>query len=103
MRCCGFHEGKTRNVPGLSARRAWLPITPNLRNWRAQMSEDHVQRFEAVADDLLEALGYERAFPELAAPLRTRAAELRDRVAAETRARRRPVPAARFAGSRAAR
>lgn len=89
-----FHEGRTRNEPGLSAKRAWLPITPNLRNWREQMAADDTERFEAVAGTLLDELGYERAFPRPRAELRRRAAELRERVSADLRATRRPVPAA---------
>ena len=58
-----FHEGKTRAEEGLSAKKARLPPTPGLRDWRTQMPEDAVERFEAVAGDLLEELGYPRACP----------------------------------------
>jgi hypothetical protein len=58
-----FHEGHTRDDPGLSAKRSWLPITPGLRDWRTQMSADEVERFEAAAGDLLDELGYARAVP----------------------------------------
>ena len=57
-----YHEGKTRYKLGLSAKKAWLPPTPGLRNWRTQMAERDVELFEAIAGDLLSALGYERAF-----------------------------------------
>jgi hypothetical protein len=87
-----FHEGRTRREPGLTAKQAWLPITPNLRNWREQMPSEATERFEAVAGELLEELGYERAFPRPRAELRARADELRERAAAELRARQRPVP-----------
>ena len=87
-----FHEGRTRHEPGLSAKRARLPITPNLRNWREQMSTDAVERFEAVAGELLEELGYDRAFPRPRADLQARADDLRERAAAELQTRRRPVP-----------
>lgn len=89
-----FHEGRTRHEPELSAKRAWLPITPNLRKWREQMPAEETERFEAVAGGLLEALGYERAFPRPRAELLRRAAEFRDRVGADLRARGQPVPAA---------
>ncbi|MFQ5740207.1 MAG: sulfotransferase [Acidobacteriota bacterium] len=56
-----FHRGKTRRKPGLSAKKAWLPPTPGLRDWRTQMKESDVELFEAIAGDLLSALGYERA------------------------------------------
>jgi hypothetical protein len=89
-----FHEGRTRNAPGLSAKRAWLPITPNLRNWREQMPAEETERFEAVAGRLLDELGYERAFPRPRAELQRRAAEFRDRVGADLHAHRQPVPSA---------
>jgi hypothetical protein len=60
-----FHEGRTKSEPGLSAKHAWLPITPGLRDWRTQMAAEDVERFEAVAGDLLGELGYERAVPHL--------------------------------------
>jgi hypothetical protein len=56
-----FHEGRTKHEPGHSAKRAWLPPTPGLRDWRAQMAHEHVEDFEAAAGDALEAFGYERA------------------------------------------
>jgi hypothetical protein len=56
-----FHEGKTRREPGLSAKKAWLPPTPGLRDWRTQVSERDAQLFEALAGDLLSELGYERS------------------------------------------
>src|SRR5688572_8645643 len=33
-----FHEGRTRSKPGLSAKKAWQPVTAGLRNWRQQMA-----------------------------------------------------------------
>jgi hypothetical protein len=65
-----FHEGRTRHEQGLSAKHAWLPPTPGLREWRSQMSMDQVQQFEAAAGDALEELGYERAVraPDRAPP-----------------------------------
>jgi hypothetical protein len=56
-----FHEGRTKPEPGLGAKHSWLPITPGLRDWRTQMAAEDVERFEAVAGDLIEALGYPRA------------------------------------------
>jgi hypothetical protein len=58
-----FHEGRTRNNPSLDAKDAWLPITPGLRDWRTQMSAEHVERFEAAAGELLDELQYARAVP----------------------------------------
>jgi sulfotransferase family protein len=65
-----YHEGKTRHRAGLSTKKAWLPPTPGLRDWRTQMSGRDIELFEALAGDLLSMLGYERAFqaisPEIA-------------------------------------
>jgi hypothetical protein len=58
-----FHERRRRNEPGLGAKAAWLPITPGLRDWRGQMPPGQLERFEAAAGDLLNELGYPRAYP----------------------------------------
>jgi hypothetical protein len=56
-----YHVGRTRDEPGLSAKSAWLPPTPRLRDWRSAMSDRNVELFEALAGDLLAELGYGRA------------------------------------------
>jgi Sulfotransferase family len=58
-----FADGKTRDEPGLSAKRAWLPATPGLREWRKEMRPEDTEVFEAAAGDALEELGYERSVP----------------------------------------
>jgi hypothetical protein len=58
-----FHEGRTKMKPNLDAKRAWLPITSGLRDWRTQMPAEDLERFEAAAGDLPEELGYPRACP----------------------------------------
>jgi hypothetical protein len=58
-----FYEGREKADFGLGAKKAWRPITPGLRDWRSQMILDDIERFEAAVGDLLEELGYERAFP----------------------------------------
>jgi hypothetical protein len=58
-----YHVGQTRSQPGLSAKSAWLPPTPGLRDWRSSMAEQDVELFEALAGDLLSSLGYERLIP----------------------------------------
>ena len=55
-----YHVGRTSSQPGLSTKRAWLPPTPGLRDWRTSMRERDVELFEALAGDLLSALDYER-------------------------------------------
>jgi hypothetical protein len=65
-----YHEGRMRDKPGLSAKQAWLPPTPGLRDWQQEMSEADLEVFEAAAGDLLSELGYQRTrttvSPELA-------------------------------------
>ena len=53
-----FHEGRTRDEPGLDAKHAWLPPTAGLRDWRTQLAPGDVERFEAAAGALLAELGY---------------------------------------------
>jgi hypothetical protein len=59
-----FHERKDRAASGLDAKHAWLPATPGLRDWRAEMPSEDVRRFEASAGALLEELGYARGAPD---------------------------------------
>jgi hypothetical protein len=88
-----FHKGRTRPEPGLSAKKAWQPVTPGLRRWQEQMTPGDVVRFEALAGDLLSELGYERAADASATEL-AHATSLRVAFVDEARARRRPIPAA---------
>jgi hypothetical protein len=53
--------------------RLFLPPTQGLRDWRRQMSGEHVALFEAVAGDALTRMGYERATPRVGATTRLRA------------------------------
>jgi hypothetical protein len=87
-----FHEGRQRADLRLSAKKAWLPPTPGLRDWRTQMAADEVERFEAAAGELLDELGYERAVPEPSAEARHLAAGLRDAFTDELRSRGRRLP-----------
>jgi hypothetical protein len=89
-----FHEGRTRSTPGLSAKKAWRPVTAGLRSWREQMASDDVRRFEAAAGALLDELGYERAAASASGEELTSAARLRVGFSDHARDRRRPVPAA---------
>jgi hypothetical protein len=60
-----FAEGKTRtDLPYArkTPKKAWLPITSGMRNWRTEMPVKDIQRFEAAAGNLLEELGYQRNF-----------------------------------------
>jgi hypothetical protein len=75
---CRFHEGRTRDAVQRSAKKAWLPPTRGLRDWRSQMAPDDVELFEAAAGDLLQRLGYERACPAPGEAALTRAAHVRE-------------------------
>src|SRR5262249_17602288 len=44
-----FNEGRVRREGGLSAKKAWLPPTAGLRDWRTQMKPKDVELFEALA------------------------------------------------------
>jgi hypothetical protein len=72
-----FHVGRARHEPGLSAKKAWLPPTQGLRDWRVQLSHDDQQLFEALAGDLLSQLGYERRFDPVAPGVKARASRYR--------------------------
>ena len=56
-----FNEGKVREDSRRSAKSAWLPPTKGLRDWRNDMSARDIELFEALAGNLLDELGYERA------------------------------------------
>jgi hypothetical protein len=72
-----FHVGRQRDDPGLSAKEAWLPPTPGLRDWREQLAPHDLELLEALAGDLLTDLGYERAYPTISEPIEARAATYR--------------------------
>ncbi len=65
-----YYKGKASEAKGLSANAAWRPPTKGLRDWRRQMLPDDIERFEAVAGDLLDALDYQRAYPVISAVVR---------------------------------
>ncbi len=89
-----FHEGRTRDEPGLDAKKAWRPVTRGLRSWRTQLPREDVVRFEAAAGALLDELGYERATASVPRVEAERAARVRAAFASEVVARGRPVPRA---------
>jgi hypothetical protein len=47
-----------------------MPPTKGLRDWRTEMSQEDLVKFELVAGDLLGRLGYERAVPDATAKRR---------------------------------
>lgn len=72
-----YHEGKARPNSQLSAKKAWLPPTSGLRNWREQMAERDVELFEAIAGDLLNDLGYTRFVETIPAEIEEIARQVR--------------------------
>jgi hypothetical protein len=87
-----FHEGRERDDPNLSAKKAWRPVTAGLRNWRTEMGEEDLERFEAATGELLDELGYPRAVPEPSPPALQRAALVRESFVRDSRARGQRLP-----------
>lgn len=54
----GFHVGRTKDAPGLSAKSAWLPATRGLRQWREELTDRELALFDQLAGDVLDRLGY---------------------------------------------
>jgi hypothetical protein len=88
-----FYEGRTRDRNGLPSKKAWLPITPGLRDWRTQMPADDTERFEAAAGNLLTELGYARVVPRPQPAALVNAARIRELFNQETTVRGRELPA----------
>jgi hypothetical protein len=78
-----YHEGMDADRPGHDSR----PPTPGLRDWRSQMRPEDIERFEAAAGDLLDELGYPRAFSRVSPKAREHAARMRDAFCDEIRSR----------------
>lgn len=75
----GYHVGRTRTESGLSAKRAWLPPTPGLRDWKAQFSDEDLSLFETLVGGLLGELGYERVTDSAPPSIQERAKKCRER------------------------
>jgi hypothetical protein len=87
-----FHEGRTRATPGLSSKRKWLPPTVGLRDWRTEMAEEDVMRFEAAAGELLDELGYERGVSRRDSGLVAHTGSIRRRFIEDVSTRGRRLP-----------
>jgi hypothetical protein len=87
-----FHEGREKSRPGLSAKKAWRPVTGGLRDWRDEMAVHDLRRFEAAAGSLLDELGYERGGRDPSDEELERAEQLRKTFADTARRRRWRVP-----------
>ena len=68
-----YHQGVDPSTL-LDHPRLAQPPTAGLRDWRSQMAPGDVERFEAIAGNLLAELGYERAYPAPSPAARARAA-----------------------------
>ena len=66
-----FYEGQTKP-------RAARPITAGLRDWESQMPAEDVEKFEAVAGELLRDLGYPRTFPRTRPQVLQKTSRIRD-------------------------
>jgi hypothetical protein len=89
-----FYEGRTRNEPGLTSKRAWLPPTPGLRDWQTEMPGEQVERFERTVGALLDDLGYPRSRSYLRPEALEHVARIRDLFEEDARARGRALPGA---------
>lgn len=87
-----YHKGKASDAEGLSANAAWKPPTKGLRDWRVQMAPEDVERFEAVAGDLLGDLGYERAYPVISSGVRQQVDLLKEQFTNEANTRNWRLP-----------
>jgi hypothetical protein len=87
-----FHEGHQRHQPGLSAKKAWRPVTAGLRDWQSEMPAEEVERFEAVAGDILSELGYGLAFNKPSRRTLDEAARVRAAFTEAARARGKRLP-----------
>ena len=92
QRMLTFHEGRERDDPNLSAKKAWRPVTAGLRDWRTEMGEEDLERFEAAAGGLLDELGYARAVPQPRPAAVERAARVRESFVGDTRRRGQRLP-----------
>lgn len=87
-----FHEGKTRREPGLGSKDQWLPPTPGLRDWRAQLARADAERIEAVAGGLLDRHGYDRQFDRIGPQARRRVDHVFETFTDQMLARSRNLP-----------
>jgi hypothetical protein len=85
-----FHEGRTQ--ASQETKRKWMPVTRGLRDWRTQMDPGQVERFEAVAGDLLDELGYERRISRPQPQALEHASDMRARFSRELLARGERLP-----------
>jgi hypothetical protein len=76
-----FHQDRSGNDPGLEATHAGRPITEGLRDWQREMPAEALERFEAMAGELLNELDYPRAIPRPSPAAMKHAVAIRERLA----------------------
>jgi len=88
-----FYENRPDSEKGRNSN-SWKPITPGLRDWRTQMEAVDLERFQAVAGDLLEGLGYgdERRIVEIMPNARDHAAQILNRFTNALHSVHKPLP-----------
>jgi hypothetical protein len=95
-----FHEGHRSREPWpdgrVDAKKAWLPATPGLRDWRTAMDPRDVALFEALAGDTLTDFGYERSCPSIPRDIQRKADRCADLWSEEERIAHDRVIAARI-------
>lgn len=72
-----FHAGRRKSGENLSAKSAWLPATPGLRNWRQDLTAAEIALFETLTGKLLAELGMPRASSEASREMKSRADHFR--------------------------
>jgi hypothetical protein len=82
-----FHADRSDADPGLEKKFAGAPITQGLRDWRSQMRAEQIERFEAIAGELLENLGYPRAVPHPSSAALLHSRKMRESFAQDPRTR----------------
>lgn len=87
-----YHEGRQRKEPGLDAKHAWLPPTAGLRDWRVDMRDEDLVRFEAAVGELLDELRYPRGVDGPPADAIRRASMVREAFEQDVRSRHLPLP-----------
>lgn len=82
-----FHAARNGTDPGLEKKFAGIPITRGLRDWKSQMKAEQIERFEAIAGELLENLGYPRAVPHPSSAVLLHSRKMRESFAQDPRTR----------------
>lgn len=80
-----YHARRPDGIPNGRVTPDWRPIQRGLRDWRSQMSAEDIDRFEAVAGDLLDELGYPRVVPRSSPENLDRAVRVRGLLAGDLR------------------